>query len=310
MAVQGARQRWCLEHRHAVLGADRANAQGDLAHTLGQNLGRGHAALVRQCHGEMRWICDDDVSSRHRPHHPFARRLPLQLADPPLDLGVAFHFLAFLAHLFLGHLQLVVVLPELERHIDGDDQDHRQNDHQKAVVDQLAGRYQRRVNGLTEKRKEVVVPFPQHPDGNAANQQGLGDGFDQLGETTPGNQPGDALDRIQTAKIGVECLDREVPAPKDKRRKQGSSHQQEEKRSKSHQGIERQVRKAQHEELRLAHQLLIEREPAPQNRRRPLQHPRAGKPESRRGNHQNQECTDLARAGNLPFFAGLFEASG
>ena len=163
---------------------------------------------------------------------------------------------------------------------------------------------------MTEERKKVVMPFPQHPDGDAADEQGFGNRLDQLGESAPRNQARQTLYRVEPTKVRVERLEREIPASQDERREQSSGHQQKEKRSKSHQGIERQVGKAQHQELRFANQLLLERQPTPQDRRHPLQHPRTGKPESPRGNHQNQKSADLARAGNLPFFAGLLQASG
>jgi hypothetical protein len=76
-------------------------------------------------------VGDDHVGRRDGGHHPLARRLPLQLADAALDLGVALEFLAFLLEFLASHLELVVVLPDLEWHIDRNDQQHRRNDRER-----------------------------------------------------------------------------------------------------------------------------------------------------------------------------------
>ena len=78
---------------------------------------------------------------------------------------------------------------------------------------------------LTEKGEDVSPFLPEYPDRDTADQQGFGDGFDQFSQAAPGEQARQALDRVQSAQIRIECLQREVPTAEQERGKQGGHYQ-------------------------------------------------------------------------------------
>lgn len=59
-------------------------------------------------------VGNNDIRLRDGGHHATTGSFTLKHANAPLDLRIAFHFLAFLLQFLTRHLQLVMVVPELE----------------------------------------------------------------------------------------------------------------------------------------------------------------------------------------------------
>jgi hypothetical protein len=153
-----------------ILCTDLTDLEGDLPLPLGQHLRCGHAAVVSQRNRIMGRVSHDHVGRRDGGHHPLACRFPLQLANAPLDLGVALEFLAFLPEFLASHLEFVVMLPDLEWHIDHNDQQHRGNNREEAESEQVAGARQTDGKRLRKHRQQVATLTPQNPRRNAAKQ--------------------------------------------------------------------------------------------------------------------------------------------
>ncbi|MNP52765.1 hypothetical protein D3C76_1471770 [compost metagenome] len=134
-------------------------------------------------------VGDDHIRLRDRRHHPPLRSLALQLANALLDLGLALGILVFVAHFLLGHQQLLVRLPELDRHI------HRSNDQQarshpqRTPADHLRAMDERLLQRLVGNRQQVIAISRQHRQGDDQNHEELGQRLEQLGQGVDREHP-------------------------------------------------------------------------------------------------------------------------
>ena len=205
--MQCARQRRRFQCGNLVFGRQLADLGRDQAGALGQHARR--AALrfvVPQRHGIVRGVGHHHVRLGHVGHHAAARGLALLLADARLDVRVALAFLVFLAHVFLGHAQLLQVAPDLPGHVQRDD--HRQRGHDQRAADGDDGQRarQRRRRRHVHEAQHVVVVAPDHPDRHAAHQQGLGQRLDQLDHRLRGKHALEAGERAELEQIGCSGL--------------------------------------------------------------------------------------------------------
>ena len=125
------------------------------------------------------------VSLRHFGHHAAARQLALLTANARLEVWIALAFPSFPLQFLVGHLQPVMVLPELKRNIDCGDKSNACNEADKAVKQNLNKGNQRGFNRLTEQGKQAVLLVLDHPVQNTANQQRLEHRLDQFGHALP-----------------------------------------------------------------------------------------------------------------------------
>ncbi|MNN29229.1 hypothetical protein D3C81_1428230 [compost metagenome] len=182
MAVQRAGQRRRFEHRHAVLGAQLADARGDQLGALGHHLGRAHAAvLVGQRHGIVGRVSDDHVGGRHLAHHPPPRHRLLLGADAPLDVRITLGLLVLLAQVFLAHAQLLGMAPQLVGHVDADHQHQRQHAPRAGQRRQVQGIGERLRQRLAHQRHHLAHVPGDELHGHPADQQRLGKRLRQLG---------------------------------------------------------------------------------------------------------------------------------
>ncbi len=294
-----------------MLGGQLANARGDLLGALGDHARRAHAAfLVAQRHGEMGRVGDHHVGLGHLGHHPAPRHLALQLTDPALDVRVALAFLVLLLDLFLGHAQLLEVVPELPGHVDRGHQQQRTGGQRAAQQHQLEQAQQRLLHRRVHQRHGVRQMAPQHPEADASDQQRLGDGLGQLDQRLRGEQPPQPLERGQPGEIGQQRLGREQPAAEHHRRQQRGDGEQQQQGQHPQQRFPHQLREAgQHAGRIVRHGGLERQRGAHHGIELAAEHP-AQAPQACHAGHQHHEGAELARTHHLPLLARLFQAPG
>jgi len=123
-------------------------------------------------------VGDHDIRFGDFRHHAAACYLTLHIADAPLDLRITLIFLGFLAQIFPGHAQLACVIPDLERHIDDDDQQHGTDDQHKSQADQSAHADQAGIQRHANQIEYILLVTPDNPGSNTTNDHHLGNGLD------------------------------------------------------------------------------------------------------------------------------------
>ena len=114
-AIERARKRRIFDQRHTCPAGLFPDLRSQQIAAFRQHLGRFHRAHVEgERHGIVRRIgdhhaCFFHIGTQHAPAH-----LPLQGADAPLHLRIAFRLLELLAHLLLAHLQTALPLPPFD----------------------------------------------------------------------------------------------------------------------------------------------------------------------------------------------------
>jgi hypothetical protein len=94
-----------------------ADAHGDQIGALGNDLGCGHAFLVLQGDGIVRWVHHHKIGLGDGGDAGAIGDLALALAHATLDLGVAVRFLVFLLDFLVRHLEPLAKEDRLQRHI-------------------------------------------------------------------------------------------------------------------------------------------------------------------------------------------------
>ena len=220
MLIQGARQRRCLQQRHAMFCRDLADPRGDRIAALGDHPRRAHAGtLVGQCHRVVGRIGHHHVGGRHRGHHATARRLALARANLALDLRVTLGFAPFALDLVARHAQTLGVLPKRQRHIGGRDQYQYRRHPDEIARDQIAC-VRRRLNAaLGQRHQERCLVAPQQGAHGGADQRHLDDRLAKFGHAMHRKKARESLDRVDAGKIRRHGFGREQP-PTDRQRRQ------------------------------------------------------------------------------------------
>ena len=157
--VKGPGERRGGHDGDVVFAPDLPDLHRHLVDPLGQYLGRRPrlARIVFERHRVVGRVGDDHIGLGDIPHHAAHGHLHLQLAYPPLDLGLAFAVLELVLDLLLGHLELAIVVPALERHIDGDNgdqgaaEDDQHPEQQVQGIDDAAGKaLEREIQQMVE----------------------------------------------------------------------------------------------------------------------------------------------------------------
>ena len=279
-----------LQCGNLVFGRQLADLGRDQAGALGQHARR--AALrfvVPQRHGIVRGVGHHHVRLGHVGHHAAARGLALLLADARLDVRVALAFLVFLAHVFLGHAQLLQVAPDLPGHVQRDD--HRQRGHDQRAADGDDGQRarQRRRRRHVHEAQHVVVVAPDHPDRHAAHQQGLGQRLDQLDHRLRGKHALEAGERAELGQIGLQRLARDHDPAQHHAGQHRDHGQQAEDRQQGHQRLAEALHGLFHHHARIQRHALVEGQAVAQH---PAQAPvqrAAAQPDRRDAGGQHHE---------------------
>ncbi|CPL69786.1 Uncharacterised protein [Bordetella pertussis] len=309
--MQGARQRRRLERRDAMLGGELADAGGDQPGALGDHARRaGRAVRIFQRHRVMGRVGHHHVGAGHLRHHAPARHGALLLADAALHMGVALAFLVFLPHIFLGHAQLLQMVPDLPGHIQQHHEQQRAHDQGAAQRHQRHGAGQRGAGRHVHQAQHVVVVVPDHPDRHPAHQRGLGQRLDQFDHGLGRKHALDARPKAQFREIRLQRLGREDKAAQQHRRQhrhhgqhaEHGQHRQQRPPGAMHRLLDHHARVLRHPRL--------EPQATPQHAGQALVQHRTAQPYARHAGGQHHERAQLARTRNLPLLARLFQAPG
>jgi hypothetical protein len=223
-------------------------------------------------------------------------------------MGIALALPGFALHFLQAHLQAIVVLPELERHVDGGDKRQTRDDGEKAEEQNLGKRDQRGFNRLAEQGEQAILLVPDHPVKNPADQQGLEHRLDQLGHALPGKHARQALDRVDAVEIELEGLGGNHSAADHEGRDQGGGDGEQEDRRENDKGFGRQrISRAGHERG-IERRFAAEAQPMAQQSRRALRQPATENPEGTGASGQHHEGHQFPRLRNVALFARLFQA--
>jgi hypothetical protein len=305
---QGAGERRGFEYRDVVRFGEPADARGKEIGAF-RDHGRGaHRVVVAQRDREMRRVGHDDIGFRHFGHHALARGGALLRADRGFDLRVAFGLAVLALHLFERHAELLRVLPELERHVERDDQDHHAGNGEHTHHDEVAERPERARERLAREREHLVARLPQHDACDAADERRLHDRLGELDETFRGKHAPESRGGADAVEFGHEGGGRKRPAAHCERRHQGCDHRRGEKRRTDRECLDAEVVQARAHRRGIAHCGRVEREAVGDQALQAFygaftRHPHRGE-----GGHQHGERGKLRRARDIALFARLLEA--
>ena len=253
-------------------------------------------------------VGDDDVRLGHIPHHATHRHLHLQLTYPPLDLGLALAVLELVLDLLLGHLELAIVVPGLEGHVDGDDGDQGAAEDDQHPQQQIQGIYDAARETLEGEIEQVIELARQHPPREQADEHHLGDGLDELHQGLHPKHPLQTIQRAQLAPLGQHGLGGEVHPPQQGVAHEGGQGHQQEQQTQGLQQLPQQGR--QHDPHGVGVEGLI-----PVQGKTHGEHLDHGSgqalldhQQAEHGRQQDAGGTQLLGACNLPFFPGLLQS--
>ncbi len=198
------------------------------------------------------------VGGRDRGHHAATGGFALQTADASLDHRVALGFLGLLPHFVLGHHQLLVVIPQLERHVDQHDQQHCADDGHQARANQMAHLRYRGIDRLRAQRHHQILFMPDHPGSDTADQYRFGDRLGQFHQRLHRKHPCNAGKRIDLGKIRLQGFNAEQPAVQQQRGKCRSQHDGEQQGRKGDQGIQCQIIEMRNDQPGIERQLPVD----------------------------------------------------
>lgn len=285
-----------------------ADAHRHQVTAFGDDARRGHRRLVvLERNREVGRVHDHEVGRRHPAQHALAGHRAHLGAHLGLHLGVAVDLFALLLGLLGRHAQAAQEHAPLQRHVDEGEDGQGQQHQRRAAAQQAAGLGERRRQRQGDEAGEggqfsaQVLPADAADDG--AEQADL----DRLDELLGLEQSRDAGERIDLAEVGLERLEREVPAPREHRRRH---------RDEREQGAERQHRDepAQHAGLEVrAHRARageaggVEAQAVGEQAREPGEQFGRERGDERAAEPQRGQVAEVARARNLAFGARFLD---
>lgn len=309
--IQGARQRRRFQCGNAMFGGQFADLGGHQPGALGQHpRGAVLVFLVLQRHGVVGRVGHDHVGLGHLGHHAAAGGLALLLADARLGVRVAFAFLVFLAHVFLGHAQLLQVAPDLPRHVQHHDHQQRGDNEGAAHRHQAQGLGQGGRRRHVHQAEHVVVVAPDDPHRHAAHQHRLGQRLDQLDHRLGGKHALEPGEQAQLGEIRRQWLARDDDASQQHAGQHRDHRQQAKDRQDHHQGLAEAIDSLLDHHARVCHHALVERQPVAQHAAQSLVNRAAAGPDRPDTDGQHHERAQFPGTRNLPLLARLFQAPG
>jgi hypothetical protein len=306
VGVERARQRRRLEHRHLVLGGQVADLQRQQVGALGHHLGGGHGLLVvLERHRIVGRVHHHQVGLGHGGQHAAARQLAHARLDLALDLDVALDLLELFLDFLVAHLQLLAQAPLLQRHVDDREGAQGQQHQHQAAAQQLAGAGQRPGQRLQHHVGEGLQVGPQVAAADGQQHGGQQAGLERLHQLHLGEDAADAGDRIELAELGLQRLERPVPAAaqlagRQRRQDHGRAQRQHQRRRLP--GQRQQV--TQHR-ITLAQHAGVEDQPAGHQRAQPGHDLRRQAHQQRRADGHGRGMPEVARARDLAVLARL-----
>lgn len=294
-----------------MFGGQFADLGGDQPGALGQHPRRAVLVfLVLQRHGVVGRVGHHRVGLGHFGHHAAARGLALLLADAGLGMRVAFAFLVFLAHVFLGHAQLLEVAPDLPWHVQQHDHQQRGDDEGAAHRHQAQRLGQRGRWRHVHQAQHVVVVAPQDPHRHATHQHRLGQRLDELDHGLGREHPLESGEQAQLGEIRRQRLARDDDPAQQHAGQHRDHRQQAEDRQDHHQRMAEAVDGLFDHHARVGHHALVERQPVAQHPAQSLINRAAAGPDRPDTDGQHHERAQFPGTRNLPLLARLFQAPG
>ena len=155
--------------------------------------------------------------------------------------------------------------------------------------------------------QQFFLAPPQQDHRRAADDQEFDQRLEQLHQRLPGEQPGNALHRVEPVPFETEA---ESPAAQRQRSEQGDhQHQPHERGQQQHQINERLPEHDLH--LTGVHDVFwIQRHPGPHLRGESFEQRRSENQQSGGGDQQHRQRGQFARTNDLPFVGGILLSSG
>ncbi len=171
-------------------------------------------------------VGDNHVGLGHFRHHAALRQLLLHTPDLCLDLGLTFRGLVLVLDFLAGHLQILGVVPDLERYVDGGNHHQGQAEDQEGPAQDGPGMGQGLGHGLVGQAVEVGHVVHQQQGTHAADKQELGQRLDQFHKAAQGKDTLQSLEGIEFVELGRHRLDTEGPATQGHGRQEGRHQHQ------------------------------------------------------------------------------------
>ena len=208
--VERPGQRDVLDHGDLVGLGELADPGGDHAGALGDDPRGALGGVVAQRDGDVGGVHQHHVGQGYVGHHPVARGGELARADLPLHHRVTLALLVLVAHLLLGHPDLLAGAPALH----GVVRAGRDQAGERDVAHQPGGR---RAGDLHRHRQRDEPADQRHqPEDRAPDeepdQRALEQHLRALPEGVRAEDPLDALERVEPRPLGLHRLGGEEQA--------------------------------------------------------------------------------------------------
>ncbi len=189
----------------------------------------------------MGGVGDHHVGCGYISEHAPIGNFPLALTEAALDLRVTIGLLHLVFDFLLGHAQLAVVIPKLERHIHrgnqdqtGRQQDQGEHDHAPRLGDSLP-------HGQRDQAHNLALKGQQHQGGDPGHQEKFHQCLEQFNQRLAGEDAAKALDRIEFVQARAYRLQGKYQAAHRGRSQQRHDHGEGEKRYDHFQAREQRV---------------------------------------------------------------------
>ena len=196
-----------------MLFGDAADLQRDQVAALGHQHRRlTRYGVVLERHREMRRVRDHHIRRGHSLHHPPLCHLALQSQDAALDLRPSLAVLHLIPDFLPGHHLLPIEIPQFERHVEHDDQDHRETHRQQTPLQNDHGVPERLRGGKAAQRNNPVQHQTEEDDRRRAQHPELDDRLDQFQQSLGRHDPAQSLERAQLLQLERHGIQAERPA--------------------------------------------------------------------------------------------------
>ena len=253
-------------------------------------------------------VGDHHVGLGHFTHHPSLGHFPLQLAHPRFDLGLALGVLVLVAHFLLGHARLLLVVPDLERHIHRRNHDQRTSQQQQRGAQHPATVKDRARQRLVTQGQEIIGTHAQHQQRHGQHHQELGYRLEQLDQRLDREHALEPRRGIESLTLGRQQLGAEQPATEQHRANQRSDQQHQKQRADDTQPLANGGQQMQAHGIGAVQHLTLKGEVVDHQVHQLAGHARAKHQQPHGGHHHHRQGIQLAGARHLPFLAGFLLA--